>query len=137
MRVSSKRISAIMQELDSQSIRTNAKSEYKKRQKYLKQNLLKRNFKVERINQTWVSDITYFKVNNYGIYLCVIIDLFSRKVVSYKISRNSSTHLVTSTFKAAFQKRGRPDGLTFHNDRGGQYISPTFATLLQKCNVAQ
>ena len=137
MRVSSKRISAIMQELDLQSIHTNAKSEYKKRQKYLKQNLLKRNFKSEHINQTWVSDITYFKVNDYGIYLCVIIDLFSRKVVSYKVSRNSSTHLVTTTFRTAFQERGKPKGLTFHNDRGGQYISSTFADLQRRCNVTQ
>ena len=55
----------------------------------------------------------------------------------YRVSRKSSTHLVTSTFRAAFQNRGSPQGLTFHSDRGGQYISNTFCLLLQQRGVSQ
>ena len=138
VRVSTKRIAAIMQELDLHSIRPDAKKQYKKQQQYnKKQNLLNQQFTADCPNQIWVSDITYFKVNNYWVYFCIILDLFSRKVVGYRVSRNASTNLVTSTFRAAFRERGDPSGLTFHSDRGKQYTSTTFTELLQKCGVKQ
>ena len=137
VRVGTKRIAAIMQELGLQSIRSDAKKQYKKHQQYKKQNLLERQFTADHPNQIWVSDITYFKVNDYWVYLCVILDLFSRKIVGYRVSRNASTNLVTSAFRAAFRERGNPGGLTFHSDRGKQYTSATFTALLQKCGVKQ
>ena len=106
--VSTKRIAAIMRELGLQSVRPDAKKQYKKQQQYKKQNLLERQFTAEHPNQIWVSDITYFKVNDYWVYLCVILDLFSRKIVGYRVSRNASTNLVTSTFRTAFRERGNP-----------------------------
>lgn len=133
--VSKKRIRAIMQELGLVSIRENAKSNYKKWQEYQKRNLLNQNFKATRQNEIWVSDITYFKIKDYAVYLCIILDLFSRRVVGYRVSRKSSTHLVTATFKTAFQERGNPTHLTFHSDRGGPYVSDTFCKLLLDCNV--
>lgn len=135
--VSAKRISAIMQELDLHSIRTNARKQYKKRQQYQKQNLLAREFTADHPNQIWVSDITYFKVCNYWIYLCIILDLYSRKIVGYRVSRNASTNLVTTTFRNAYQERGRPKNLTFHSDRGKQYTSGAFTQLLQSNGVKQ
>ena len=137
VRVSTKRIAAIMQELGLQSIRSDAKKQYKKHQQYKKQNLLERQFTADHPNQIWVSDITYFKVNDYWVYLCVILDLFSRKIVGYRVSRNASTNLVTSAFRTAFRERGNPGGLTFHSDRGKQYTSATFTALLQNCGVKQ
>lgn len=135
--VGKERIRKIMRELDLVSVRENAKRNFKKRQEYQKRNLLNQNFRASRINEIWVGDITYFKVKDYALYLCVILDLFSRRVVGYRVSRKSSTHLVTSTFRAAFQNRGSPQGLTFHSDRGGQYISNTFCLLLQQRGVSQ
>ena len=135
--VSTKRIAAIMRELGLQSVRPDAKKHYKKQQQYKKQNLLERQFTAEHPNQIWVSDITYFKVNDYWVYLCVILDLFSRKIVGYRVSRNASTNLVTSTFRTAFRERGNPSSLTFHSDRGKQYTSAAFTALLQKCGVKQ
>ena len=137
VRVSTKRIAAIMQELNLHSIRPDAKKQYKKHQQYKKQNLLNQQFTADRPNQIWVSDITYFKINDYWVYFCVILDLFSRKVVGYRVSRNASTNLVTSTFRSAFRERGEPSGLTFHSDRGKQYTSAAFTALLQKCGVKQ
>lgn len=135
--VSAKRVAAIMQELNLKSIRVDAKKQYKKQQRIRKKNLLQRDFTAEHPNQTWVGDFTYFRVNQYWIYLCVIIDLYSRKVVGYRVSRNASTHLVTATFKSAFQMRGKPKNLTFHSDRGSQYTSATFTQLLQTHGVKQ
>lgn len=135
--VSKKRIAEIMKELDLHSVRPDAKKTYKKQQGYQMKNVLKRNFSSDKPNQTWVSDITYFKINDYGVYFCVILDLFSRKVVGYAISKNQSTHLVTSAFKRAFEERGRPSNLTFHSDRGGQYTSGAFTKLLRQYHVSQ
>jgi len=135
--VGKKRIREIMQKLGLVSVRENAKSSYRNRQEYLKRNLLNQEFKTSRPNEIWASDITYFKIKDCAVYLCVIIDIFSRMVVGYRVSRKSSTHLVTSTFKDAFHSRGNPEDLTFHSDRGGQYTSDTFFDLLQRCGVKQ
>lgn len=137
MKVSAKRISAIMQELDLRSIRSDAKKQYKKRQQYAKRNLLEREFTAEHPSQIWVSDITYFRVNNYWVYLCIILDLYARRIVGYRVSRNASTNLVTATFRNAYQERGKPKNLTFHSDRGKQYTSAAFTLLLQKNGVKQ
>lgn len=135
--VGKRRVKRIMDELGLESVQRGAKSSYKKEQERMKRNILNREFKAERINEKWVSDITYFKLKNYPVYLCVILDLFSRKVVGYKVSKKCSTNLVTATFKQAFENRGCPQELMFHSDRGGQYISDTFRTLLRDCKVTQ
>ena len=137
IRVSAKRVAGIMQELGLYSIRVDAKKQFKQKQQYVKQNLLKREFSADHPNQIWVSDITYFKVKSYRIYLCIILDLYSRKIVAWRVSHHMSTNLVTATFKAAFGERDKPDNLTFHSDRGKQYTSETFVELLQKCGVKQ
>lgn len=137
IRTSAKRISSIMQELGPKSIRTNAKKDYKKRQRNAKPNLLKQQFSTERPNQVWVGDFTYFRINGHWLYFCMILDLYSRKIVGYQVSQNPSTNLVTATFRKAFKDRGRPEGLTFHSDRGKQYTSKTFAALLRQCGVRQ
>lgn len=135
--VSTRRVKRIMDELGLECIQRGAKSSYRRQQERMKRNLLNREFKAERINQKWVSDITYFKLKNYPVYLCVILDLFSRRVIEYKVSKKCSTNLVTATFKKAFEKRGNPTGLMFHSDRGSQYISETFQKALRERSVTQ
>jgi len=135
--VSKKRILAIMQEMGLSSVRVDAKKQFKRKQQYEKQNLLKREFAAGHLNQIWVSDITYFKVKSYWVYLCIILDLYSRKIVGWRVSRNMSTNLVTATFKTAFQERGQPQNLTFHSDRGKQYMSKALTGLFQKYGVKQ
>ena len=100
-------------------------------------NLLKRKFKQSAPNQIWVSDITYIRVGQKWAYLCVIIDLFSRKVISWKISFKADAELVISTFKKAYIKRNSPKGLIFHSDRGTQYTSKDFRKLLDDFDVVQ
>ena len=137
IQVSKRRVSAIMQELGLFSVRPDAKKQYQKREKITRQNLLQRDFSASHPNQIWVSDITCFKVNTYWLHLCVILDLYSRKVVGYQVAHNASTRLVTSTFRKAFAARGNPQNLTFHSDRGTQYTSTAFTKLLQTHRVKQ
>ena len=134
--ISKKRIQGIMHELGLQSIRNNSKRDYKNRQE-CRQNYLNKEFSAEMINQIWVSDITYFKVKDYGLYLCIILDLFSRKIIGYRVSRKNSTNLVSATFRETFADRGYPEDLTFHSDRGGQYTSDTFYKLLFRYGIKQ
>lgn len=135
--ISKRRVAAIMRELGLHSVRVDAKKLHKRRQQLKKENLLKREFSASHPNQVWVSDITYFKVKSYWVYLCVIIDVYSRKIVGWRVSKNASTHLVTKTFKSAYQERGKPRGLTFHSDRGSQYISKALTALFQEHAVKQ
>ena len=74
--VGKRRIREIMKELGLVSVRENAKSSYRSRQEYLKRNLLNQEFRATQLNEIWVSNITYFKIKGYAVYLCVIIDIF-------------------------------------------------------------
>ncbi len=100
-------------------------------------NLLNRKFNPNLPNQIWVSDITYIRVGNKWCYLCVIIDLFSRKIISWEISQYPNSELVISTFKKAYSKRNFPKGLMFHSDRGFQYTSCAFRKILDEFEVVQ
>ena len=93
-------------------------------------NVLKQDFHQSAPNLVWCSDITYLRVQNRFYYLCVIIDLFSRKVIAHKLAAKADARLVIDTFLDAFAKRGYPQGLMFHSDRGVQYTSLAFRKVL-------
>ena len=136
--VSAEYVSRLMREMGLSSVRTTAKQEYLKlREPERKKNILRQQFNAQRPNQRWVSDVTCFKLGDHYFYICVIIDLFSRKVIAHKISKKNSTQLLTATFKMAHEERHPPSGLIFHSDRGAQYTSHRFQQLLHKYNTKQ
>lgn len=100
-------------------------------------NEIKQNFTTNKPNLVWVSDITYVKVNGVFYYICVIIDLFSRKVISYNVSNKINSKLAADTFKKAYNNRSCPENLIFHSDRGSQYTSKEFRDLLDQFGVIQ
>ena len=100
-------------------------------------NLLKKQFNPSAPNRVWVSDITYIKVNGKFVYLCVIIDLFARKLIAYKTGINAKVSLVIDTFNAAYKSRRSPVGTLFHSDRGVQYTAKDFRKLLDNVNFIQ
>ena len=100
-------------------------------------NLLDQKFNPEKPNLVWVSDITYVKVAGRFAYVCVVIDLFSRKVIAYKTSLKIDTRLVLDTFSLAYSKRGRPKGVMFHSDRGCQYTSSHFRKAIDNAEFIQ
>lgn len=135
---SKKMVRELMKNMGLRSFRSTAKADYKKRQKlYGTPNVLNRQFSVDRPNAAWVSDCTQFEVQNKKYHICAILDLYSRKIISYKIASRASTQLVTSTFKRAFEERNPGEGLIFHSDRGCQYNSQAFRKLLAQHNITQ
>jgi len=131
-------VAELMREMGLYSINTYAKRDYQKTSKHpAKRNILQRQFNVTEPNSVWVSDITCFKVKGRYSYICVIVDLFSRKVIAYGISPKNSTYLITSTFRRAFADRNHPQNLVFHSDRGSQFVSNAFRNLLRLNKVVQ
>jgi transposase InsO family protein/transposase-like protein len=99
-------------------------------------NLLKQEFTQKQPNLVWVSDITEIKINRKPVYLCVVMDLFSRKVISHTISRKNNTRLTLNTLKKAMSIRKTSPNM-FHSDRGVNYTAYKFQRLLKKHNVRQ
>ena len=136
--VSAEYVSRLMHEMGLSSVRTTAKQEYLKlREPERKKNILRQQFNAQQPNQRWVSDVTCFKLGEHYFYICVIIDLFSRKVIAHKISKRNSTQLITATFKMAYEERHPSSGLIFHSDRGAQYTSHRFQQILHEHNTEQ
>lgn len=77
------------------------------------------------------------RVGERHFYICVILDLFSRKVIAHKISPKNSTQLVSSTLKQAIAEREVKAGLIFHSDRGTQYASHSFCSMLKSYSIVQ
>ena len=100
-------------------------------------NKLQQDFKQPDPNCVWVSDITYIRVKDDFHYVCIVIDLFSRKVISHGISNNIDAELVKTTFRKAFKIRNKPKNLIFHSDQGMQYTSYKFRSYLRKHQVSQ
>lgn len=135
---SQKKISKIMKDnhLIINQIRTKLTYPKKNKDQYL-HNTLRQQFIQEKPNKVWVSDITYIKISKMTCYLCVIMDLFSRKVVGYMLSTTNTDSLTTRTFGKAFFERGEPQDLLFHSDRGSNYTSKKMKKMLKACGVKQ
>tara|TARA_B110000503_G_scaffold107908_1_gene161236 strand:+ start:458 stop:1384 length:927 start_codon:yes stop_codon:yes gene_type:complete len=95
-------------------------------------NLLERNFKVNAPNMVWVSDITYIPTDEGWLYLATVIDLFSRKLIGYTMSRRMTKDLVISALSKALTARGNPKNVIVHSDRGSQYASNEYKKLLKQ-----
>ena len=92
-------------------------------------NHLDQNFMVETPNKVWVSDITYVATQEGWLYVAVVMDLFSRKVVGLSMGSRLQTDLVTKALEQALTHRDVNKGLMHHSDRGCQYTSKEFGEL--------
>jgi transposase InsO family protein len=99
------------------------------------ENILDRNFRVNEPNKLWISDITYIWTNEGWLYLCTVIDLYSRKVVGWSMSERIDTELVKRAFLMAWNQRKPKGKLLFHSDRGVQYTSKDFQKVLKDKQV--
>ena len=95
------------------------------------ENVLNRNFNVPEPKKVWVTDITYIKAVTGWLYLCVFIDLFSRKVVGWSVSQNPDAELVLTALNMACENEQPEPGLLVHSDQGTQYGSHIYRDALR------
>lgn len=95
-------------------------------------NLLQQNFAASRPNEKYVSDITYVWTEEGWLYLAVVMDLYSRMVVGWAISERMTSKLVIDALQMALWRRKMPRGVIVHSDRGSQYCSHDYQSLLAK-----
>lgn len=100
-------------------------------------NLLSRNFKVAFMNSVWVSDITYIRTDQGWLYLCIVLDLYSRRVVGYSMASHLRAELAIDALEMAVRYRKPGSGLIFHSDRGIQYASEDFRKKLSSYKMIQ
>ena len=100
-------------------------------------NLLNRNFKTERPNQKWVTDISYIKTQQGTLYLSIIRDLFDNSIVAYKTGTEQNINLVLSTIREAKKKEKVTAELQLHSDQGFQYTSHAYFKLTKSYNITQ
>ena len=131
----SKTILRVMQKYNLLSVVRRKK--YRNYGKYLHRypNLLSRNFKTERPNQKWVTDISYIKTGQGTLYLSVIRDLYDNSIVAYKTGTEQNINLVLSTIRAAKRKEKVTAELQLHSDQGFQYTSHAYFKLTQSYNI--
>ena len=98
-------------------------------------NLLNRDFKADRPNQKWVTDISYIKTQQGTLYLSVIRDLYDNSIVAYKTGTEQNINLVLSTIRAAKRKEKVTAELQLHSDQGFQYTSPAYFNLTKSYGI--
>jgi len=98
-------------------------------------NLLQQDFTATRPNQKYVGDITYLWTEEGWLYLAVVIDLYSRRVVGWAMSERMSAQLVCDALQMALWRRGMPTGVIVHSDRGSQYCSGVYQQLIRECGL--
>ncbi|WP_089715193.1 IS3 family transposase [Halomonas daqiaonensis] len=103
-------------------------------------NLLEQDFTAMAPNQKWVGDITYLATGEGWLYLAVLIDLYSRKVIGWAMSDRMTADLVGDTLKMALWRRKMPEKVIVHSDRGSQYCSTLYQSLMiqhdLKCSMS-
>ena len=108
---------------------------YKRIEQNVKPNLIKRNFNPKKENLIWTTDITYLIFKEKRVYLSTILDLYDRKIVAYKISKNNDIKLVISTLNEALCKRKDVYGLIIHSDQGFQYTSYEYKAICESNGI--
>src|SRR5690606_29049058 len=90
---------------------------------------------VAQPNQAWVSDLTYLRTRQGWLYLAAVMDLYSRKIVGWAMAPAMPAELVVAALQMAVQQRRPEPGLILHSDRGSQYASETYQTLLTQYGI--
>jgi putative transposase len=100
-------------------------------------NLLDRNFVAEKPDRVWLADITYIPTGEGWLYLAVILDLFTRKLVGWAMREHMRVELTRAALTMAVQRRRPGPGLVHHSDRGSQYAAGDYRKILQAATITQ
>ena len=99
------------------------------------ENTLNQDFQATKANEKWVTDITYIHTKEGWLYLAVVLDLFSRKVIGWSMDAHMERWLVINALKMALRSRHPLKGLLHHSDRGSQYASNDYQQVLNDNNI--
>lgn len=134
--INHKTVFKLMQELGISSlIRVKKYTSYRGNQGKIAANLLKQNFKADRPNLKWATDVTEFKVKDKKLYLSPVIDLFNGEVLSFTISERPNFKQVMDMINKC--EKQEKQGLILHSDQGWQYQMKQYQKTLQKKNIIQ
>jgi transposase InsO family protein len=89
---------------------------------------------IDGVNQVWAGDITYIRINNGFVFLAVLLDLYSRKVIGWSVSKRIDGQLTLDALQMAIKRRRPPAGVIHHTDRGVQYLCDKYVTELKENN---
>ena len=87
---------------------------------------------IDGVNQVWAGDITYIRIGNGFVFLAVLLDLYSRKVIGWAISKKIDGNLTLDALNMAIKRRGPPRGVIHHSDRGVQYLCDKYVEKLKE-----
>ncbi len=139
LKVNKKRVARIMR---ANNIRAKTKKRFKVTTRQnsrakASENMLKGNFSSEKENRIWTSDITYLWTKEGWLYLAVVMDVYSRKIVGWSLGSSLSKQLVIKALMMAIVHRKPEAGIIFHSDRGSQYTSNSVRNLLKSYQMTQ
>ncbi|MCY4371801.1 MAG: IS3 family transposase [bacterium] len=134
--VGRKRVARLMRQASIQGVHRRRKVTTTRRnpERAAAPDLVKREFTADGPDRTWVADITYVPTKAGFLYLAVVLDLWSRKVVGWSMRDDLSTPLVTDALDMAIEQR-KPDGVIHHSDRGSQYTSGAFGVRCEQAGI--
>ena len=98
-------------------------------------NLLQQDFTATEINHRWACDVTYVGTSQGFLYLAVVMDLYSRRIVGWSMSRRINRHLTLDALQMALSYRHPKGGLIHHSDQGAQYLSNDYQLLLKRYGI--
>lgn len=132
--VGRKRVERLMKQagLHGRVVRVTRRQPALKRFKSKGKNLLLAMNKPTGINQVWVADVTYLKVDGQWQYLSTIMDQYSRRILGWSLSATRTTELTKAALDYALKKRGYPTGVVFHTDRGVEFAANDFQEILKR-----
>lgn len=123
----------LMQDMGLQSRQKKHKYKHRDEKHTVFDNVLNREFYPTAPNQVWTGDVTYVRIKGGFCYLAVVIDLFSRRIVGFKVSDLPDSKLTSDALKMAYATRLQPQGVLFHSDQGVHYTSKEYANALRDC----
>jgi len=96
-----------------------------------------KDIELTRINQVWLTDVTYLKINGRWQYMATVLDKYSRKILAWSIGAQKSCTLTKRVLKRAFKQRQPDQRLIIHSDRGSEFLGKEFTELVKKLGIAQ
>jgi putative transposase len=136
-RVARKRVARLMRQdgLRARHRRRFVRTTQSKHKFPIARNVVARQFEVSAPNQVWVSDLTYLRTQTGFVYMAVVLDLFARRVVGWKVSRDLDAGIAMEALRRALALRPAPRGLIHHSDRGVHYACADYRALLESHGI--